>query len=68
MNYMTFNRKEEHALVACYICLLCFQGSDIETLGSETVVENKTEQLERPPVEEVKQPDTPEAFALGILV
>ncbi|XP_024909284.1 cell cycle progression protein 1 isoform X2 [Cynoglossus semilaevis] len=42
------------------------EGSDIETLGSETVVENKTEQLERPPVEEVKQPDTPEAFALVV--
>ena len=36
------------------VMLLCLQGSDIETLGSETAVEYGSELLERPPVEEAE--------------
>lgn len=39
------------------ICLLCSQGSDIETLGTEALVEYGTELLERPPEEGKEQQD-----------
>lgn len=40
------------------ICFLCSQGSDIETLGTEALVEYGAELLERPPEEEKEQQDT----------
>lgn len=36
------------------VLLLCLQGSDIETLGSEAAVEYGSELLEHPPVEEAE--------------
>lgn len=47
------------------ICLLCLQGSDIETLGSEVAVEYGAELLERPPVEETKLQDTQASASAG---
>lgn len=39
---------------------MCFsQGSDIETLGSEAVVEEEVERLENPTVEESTLQETP---------
>ena len=47
------------------MCSLCLQGSDIETLGSEAVVEYGAELLERPLVEETKLQDTKAAASAG---
>lgn len=44
---------------------MCLQGSDIETLGSEVVVEYGTELLERPLVEETKLQDAKTAASAG---
>ncbi len=38
--------------------LMCWQGSDIETLGSEVAVEYGAELLERSPEEETKLQET----------
>lgn len=46
-------------------CLLCLQGSDIETLGSEAAVEYVAELLERPPVEEAGLQDTQSSASGG---
>lgn len=37
---------------------MCFQGSDIETLGAEAAAEHPAELVERPPVEEAPVQDT----------
>lgn len=47
------------------ICLLCLQGSDIETLGSEAAVEYGAELLERSPVEETKLQNTQASASAG---
>lgn len=38
---------------------MCFQGSDIETLGSEASLEHPAELVQRPAVEEAQLQDTP---------
>lgn len=38
---------------------MCFQGSDIETLGSEASLEHPAELVQCPAVEEVQLQDTP---------
>lgn len=43
------------------VLLLCLQGSDIETLGLEAVVEYGADLLERHPVVEAELQDTPAA-------
>lgn len=45
--------------------MLCLQGSDIETLGSETAVEYGAELLERPPVEEPQVQDVQTSVSAG---
>lgn len=45
--------------------LLCLQGSDIETLGSEATVEYAAELLERPPVVEAGRQDTQASASSG---
>ena len=51
--------------ICFYIRSLCLQGSDIETLGSEVVVEYGTELLERHLVEETKLQDAKTAASAG---
>lgn len=45
------------------ICLMCGQGSDIETLGLEPAVEYGAELLECSPVEEAKPQESASASA-----
>lgn len=45
--------------------LLCLQGSDIETLGSEAAVEHGVEVLEHPPAGETKLQDTQASICTG---
>lgn len=47
------------------LCSVCFQGSDIETLGSEAAAEYGAEVLERPPVVETKLQDTQAPASAG---
>lgn len=47
------------------VCLMCLQGSDIETLGSDVAVEYGAELIERPPVEEAELQNTQASASAG---
>lgn len=47
------------------MCLMCLKGSDIETLGSEAVVECRGELFERLPVDETTLQDIKPSASAG---
>lgn len=47
------------------MCLMCLKGSDIETLGSEAVVEYRGELFERLPADETKLQDIKPSASAG---